>query len=239
MVSMIAGAFNSGSIRRQLSGIASVLSQGHDAMTVVQDEAGRIRLSSSLYYETVRRLKDSNFVDGKFDHATFNQQLSDYIRDMRSGEFKNAKEIALPDFRSIGQYDIVRVRDAQGNEKTFEIQTRAMYYALKDGKINTIKGFENFDPATTQYFKLTNVPRNLRSASLSAKVIIDGVQVELNEMDLDTSRALYDLNFYKEGKVINPKIASLIAETLMEEGVDDIKSDANFRKVKNALLIKQ
>jgi hypothetical protein len=31
----------------------------------------------------------------------------------------------------------------------------------------------------------------------------------------------------------------LIAETLMEEGVDDIKSDANFRKVKNALLIKQ
>lgn len=238
LVSTISGTFNSSVIRRDLPGLASVLSQADDAIMVV-DSKGVTKMGNSLYKDkmqellkdTKEKLKDP--ASRNLEISKLNAKLNEYKASLVSGKYGDNADTEEIDKSSINSYDIIRVKGENNKYIDFEITSPEQYYQIKDGDISSLPDYKELTGKLT-FYTLSNIPRNLKSFSL--KFATEN-GITLNEMDLDASRAVWNLKDLIKGKKVPKYISDLINKVAAKEGLE-VNAD-NLDIIKKFLILEQ
>ena len=227
MVSMVSGAFNSRAIKRDLPGLGAILSQCHNSMTIMETPDGKIITPDVAIHEKIKELLNSygkGLSEGNEDAINaFNKDVNDFKTALQTRRLENS---TIPmHTNSIHAFDTYRVKDY-----VFEISDAIEYYNIKENGVLGIKGAKlgdfnqvilpNGDSVLAEEINVINkvkyAPRNLQSRYF--KFIDDNNTVELNEMDLYSSKLAWAyLNFIKDKKVFGPN-KDLLNNYLISKG---------------------
>lgn len=238
MVSMISGALNSTSIKRDLSGLGAVLSQCYNSITIVETPDGIVTTPDKVLSNKIRELMityASELSQGNVDN--FNIAFNDFKQKLR--ERSNEDDYVITPLSNINAFDTI-----MANGLVYELNSGQSYYDLKNKGILPDKTMVQGDVKILKHGQ-----RNLKSRYYEFTVIQNGTPTGqiFNEMDLLGSKLAWAYttaaNDNFEVDINTLPNAELFIEFLNKNELTyedlKLKNNRQLKKIKNAIIQQQ